>query len=64
MAKHGKNKRFSGDNFERFRKRETGQDALERDRNRKNSNRVRPIPTAEDDYIYDYESEEFFSENN
>lgn len=65
MAKHGKNKRFGGDNFERVRKnRSTGQDALDRDRKRKNNNHVRPMALTEDEYFYDYESDKFFSENN
>ena len=56
MANHNKNKRFGGDNFERFRKsRSVGQDALEREHRRKlERGNVRPIPETEDDLFLDY----------
>lgn len=58
MANHNKNKRFGGDNFERVRKaRPVGQDALERDRERRleRGGPRRPLLDEEDDFYSTYE---------
>lgn len=56
MANHNKNKRFGGDNFERVRKsRPVGQDALERERQRRlERGNVRPLPETDNDLLIDY----------
>lgn len=58
MAKINKNRKFHSDNFERIRQtRETGQEALERDmerRNRKRGNRS-VNQDEEDDFYSSYE---------
>jgi hypothetical protein len=63
MANHNKNKRFGGDNFERFRKqRSTGQDALERERQRKlERGPVRPLLDETEDFFSSYSD---LSDNN
>lgn len=56
MANHNKNKRFGNENFERIRRaRPVGQDALERERQRKlERGIVRPLPETEADLFIDY----------
>lgn len=56
MANHNKNKRFGNENFERIRRsRPVGQDALERERQRKlERGSVRPLPETDYDLIIDY----------
>lgn len=56
MANHNKNKRFGNENFERIRRsRPVGQDALERERQRRlERGVVRPLPETEADLFIDY----------
>ena len=56
MANHNKNKRFGNENFERIRRaRPVGQDALERERQRKlERGSARPLPETDYDLIIDY----------
>ena len=56
MANHNKNKKFGNGNFERVRKtRPVGQDALERERQRRLERSViRPIAESDDDLMFDY----------
>ena len=56
MANHNKNKRFGGDNFERVRKtRSVGQDALERERQRRlERGHMRPVQDDTDDFFSSY----------
>jgi len=60
MANHNKNKRFSGENFQRVRKaRVVGQDALEREqRRREERGFVRPIVETEEDFYLEYYNDE------
>ena len=67
MANHNKNKRFGGDNnFERFRKTRTvGQDALERERQRKlERGRVRPSLDTDDDFFSSYSDSDSIPSSN
>lgn len=60
MANHNKNKRFSGENFQRVRRaRVVGQDALEREqRRREERGFVRPIVETEEDFYLEYYNDE------
>jgi hypothetical protein len=54
MANHNKNKRFSGESFQPVRRaRSVGQDALERERQRKlERGAIRPIAESDDDFFF------------
>lgn len=60
MANHNKNKRFSGENFQRVRRaRVVGQDALEREqRRREERGFVRAIVETEEDFYLEYYNDE------